>query len=281
MPGKATIQPTVWFPKDRHAWQQPGTRVILAGVGGFEVCLWSASQFLQLRGYVNLTASRVPLAMLAAGALAPLLTLAFNLPSRRKLWATLFVLGVASLAIAIDRVTLPPPKVAPVAAPVTLREVPLSMGTLYFRKDYSLLENGRELQLNSFFTNHGNEDLHNAVSLTSVIGIDSRTAANLDQAALEFFKPQLVRAKADYYSGRKAGTVVAPGANIWGTARIVLNEREIEGLKDGSYRMYVFGWMASSNFSDRIDCAWLQQPERTLKLFPPESLVWHHCMLGL
>lgn len=96
-----------WNPNAIPLLQRPVIRVAIVGFPCLGVAAWLIPNFLQLRGYVNLTASRIVLACIALVVCIPVLVFAANLRRSRVLARVLGLLIIVGIALTVDRITLP------------------------------------------------------------------------------------------------------------------------------------------------------------------------------
>jgi hypothetical protein len=79
--------------------------------------------FLQMRGYVNLAASRVVLAMMCGVMIFGWCIYAFNRQKRQKSLAIVGSVIIVALLVGLDRITLPSKSALPLKAPATVNQV--------------------------------------------------------------------------------------------------------------------------------------------------------------
>jgi hypothetical protein len=72
-----------WFAPHKKVFEKPGVRLALGAAALLPFVLFLLSNFFQLRGFVDLTASRIDLGLAVILLLALVYVFAFNLPSRR------------------------------------------------------------------------------------------------------------------------------------------------------------------------------------------------------
>jgi hypothetical protein len=108
-----------WFAPHKKVFEKPGVRLALGAAALLPFVLFLLSNFFQLRGFVDLTASRIDLGLAVILLLALVYVFAFNLPSRRHPTAAIGCVLVLVAAFGLDRLTLSP-KVAPPAPPLVV-----------------------------------------------------------------------------------------------------------------------------------------------------------------
>jgi hypothetical protein len=99
-----------WFPRDKPAWKRPGSRIIVFGCFGLGGALWLLSQFFQLRGFVNVLASRICLVGIVISLAVPLWVWVWNLRKLRFVTGLSLTVLLIIGAVFSDRITLPSPK---------------------------------------------------------------------------------------------------------------------------------------------------------------------------
>jgi hypothetical protein len=98
--------PFIWNPKDKPVYQRPVWRA-LSAAGLLGVAAWFASQFFQLRGYVNMLASRIDLAIFIFLILGALRITLLTLPQKRIVLAFILSVPIVIGAVVVDKLTLP------------------------------------------------------------------------------------------------------------------------------------------------------------------------------
>jgi hypothetical protein len=107
------------FAPHKKVFEKPGVRLAVGAAALLPFVLFLLSNFFQLRGFVDLTASRIDLGVAVILLLGLVYVFAFNLPSRRLPTAAIGCVLVLVAAFGLDRLTLSP-KVAPPAPPVVV-----------------------------------------------------------------------------------------------------------------------------------------------------------------
>lgn len=96
-------------------WNRPALRIGVGGVVLGGVAAWLGSQFFQLRGYVNIAASRIDLVLVALCVIAWIWILARNIPKPKTLLPSIGTVVVLALAVGVDQLTLSRTKSASVS----------------------------------------------------------------------------------------------------------------------------------------------------------------------
>ena len=96
-----------WFPKDIPFLKRPGVRVVGSGLFTVVLAGWLIQNFLQLRGYVNITASRIDLVLIVVCVTGCVWIWARNTRKRMLLVPVILTILVVASAIGADRMTLP------------------------------------------------------------------------------------------------------------------------------------------------------------------------------
>jgi hypothetical protein len=93
-----------------EVWKRPKVRIFVSGAVLVGFAAWLGSNFFQLRGYVNLLASRVDLAICTLCLIVWLWIWARNIKNPKILMPSLLTLGLVVVALFVDQKTLPPIK---------------------------------------------------------------------------------------------------------------------------------------------------------------------------
>jgi hypothetical protein len=102
-----------WFPPHKKLFSKPGVRLVAGAAVLLPSLPFLLSNFFQLRGFVNLAASRIDLGVAVVLLLGFVCVIAADLPSRRFATAAMGCLLVLVAAFGLDRFTLPPKAPAP------------------------------------------------------------------------------------------------------------------------------------------------------------------------
>jgi len=165
----------------------------------------------------------------------------------------------------------------------------LQLGEVSFQPGYSTLGVGRELRELATHVNRGSAPVRNAVVLSSFIVESTPNITNRDQAARNGFEDGIKQYKADYYAGKMKGVEVGVGGAMGGEASWTLPNRDyLDGIMDGTLRIYFVSWDAWENYEGRKDevlmCRWLEQPKSTDLTDPykvgqsnPRKMIWQDC----
>lgn len=93
-----------WFPEGEPAWKMPGVQFIFCGVSCLTAAIWFFTLFFQLRGFVNVFASRLCLLAIVVALSLPVWVCAWNL--RKMKPAFLFTGLLTAGMVGLDQVTL-------------------------------------------------------------------------------------------------------------------------------------------------------------------------------
>jgi hypothetical protein len=96
-----------WFPKGVKFFKSPGIRVVSGGLFTIVFVGWLIQNFLTMRGYVNIIASRIDLYFAAVVLIGCAWLFCLNCQRRRFGWGIICTLAIMAVAPAVDRVTLP------------------------------------------------------------------------------------------------------------------------------------------------------------------------------
>jgi hypothetical protein len=176
-----------WFPKDEPKfWRKPGNRAIAICASCTVPAVWFLGQYTQLRGYVNLIASRIDLGFTVFFAVLAALGVAKNMPRYRKTTALIFVIGIVAISVWVDRVTLPsttpkaeshPPSVSP--------SVPSKLYSLSLRQLFDQTPEGEIRVAPAHPLKYTNNRSHKSTAVIGVVLIDNK----MQVYTLSFFVP--------------------------------------------------------------------------------------------
>jgi hypothetical protein len=149
-------------------------------------------------------------------------------------------------------------------------------------RQYSELVSGRQFALNLYAVNRGTERVMNARTYSRVFveDVDEQT----DHRVRMLVDKELMPIREQYVAGKIKGAEVGVGRELWNTvATDPLTEREVDGIKKGTMRIYSVFWLVWTDFQGRKDfsynCRWLQA--FTLPApYSKEDIVWHICKEG-
>lgn len=261
-------------------WAVVGSAVGFAGY-------W-LQNFFQLRGFVDLVASLISLVFIWSGlSLAVWVALGGIRSSPWRILCRLLAVSTATIGVfalnhfakapqsqltAIEsifrRVLREERKHEVMSAPVpkTTHEAPASperphkrapnqamtgfmqMLLVRFRPDYSIVEAGRQLQLNAFFADKGSEPLRNVFAHCAIIFVD-QPGGDADSKALMAYEPYLNQVRADYRSGKLRGAAVGVTGGVWGTFPVTIaDQKEADQLLSGDKRLYLLSWAAWQDY---------------------------------
>jgi hypothetical protein len=155
----------------------------------------------------------------------------------------------------------------------------LNRNTIDILREYSAIAPGRQFGGNFHSANPGPERIVNAFGYSQayVENVDEQT----DRRVRMLFEKELMPIREQYLAGKIKGPEVGVGPGIWTTVLTPpLTQREVDGIMQGTIRMYFVSWLAWTDLQgykdSAYDCRWLQA--HTLPApYRKENLVWHFC----